>query len=188
MTKNENFEGALRRVSKIQKPVGMEQNKEKQKNWWAVLTQPKLETMNGINVLTQMCGLNLYSFPNQSLWFPHFRALVLVNQCPAIVIMCLVCWKNMVLRGPAHILGLVTRTSLYLDIELLEIPGRERWTLLDIPESEKTYLAGSNTPESAGRFGWIDSGLRNEMSTGVGGWFVVNGWNTVYWQTELRPS
>lgn len=32
MKKNENFEGAFRRVSKVKKTVGIEQSKHKQKN------------------------------------------------------------------------------------------------------------------------------------------------------------
>lgn len=124
----------------------MEPNKEKQKNGRAASTQPELETMNGINLLTQMCGLTLGQFPKSIPVVPTFQ-----NTCAGRP----VTWNSPHVSSlpeecsfmwSCHILGLVAGTSLYLDLETLEIPRKEPWTLLDLPELEKSCLAGSNTP------------------------------------------
>ena len=130
------------------------------------------------------------SFPDQSLRLPRFRTLVLANQWPEIITMCLVCWENVVLCGPAHILGLVNGTGVF-DLEPLEIPRREHQTLLDIPESEKKQPSGLQDPTVSWRVWRVALGFKKwnkQKDRLVGqsaGWLV--GW-LVGWFEQLEHS
>lgn len=142
--------------------------------------------------LTQMFGLNLvknlWQSPNQTLWLPHFGALVLANQWPEIVTMCLVCWKNVVLCGLVHILRLVNGQTCTLILSPQKFPEENTEHLGTSQSQKKSCLAGSNTHCQLGIWR-VASGFKkqDEHRSGLVGRLVgLYSWNAAHWVTELK--